>query len=423
MQALSLQAPIYRASYWALMVVAVLSPMVSLVSGPSLAVFFVLAALGPVILWGMQKRWGDLLNSPIYKVVLAFFAVALLSALWAIVPAETFSMWCRMGAFFIGSVGLFSFLRDMRSDARNSLLRALAAGLVVALVAANVEIICNGVLTKFIQSFKASPHPFELTDLNRGSSYISIMFWPVFAWLLLGGRRMAALVLLAAMVVTVFRLESQGSSVALVMGLLAFIWVGCTGRFGLKMLMPFVLVAVVAVAVTAKMMDPVSMFKTVPNIPNSASQIRLYIWHYAATRASERPWLGWGFNAARSIPVPESDYVMGGRHPLPLHPHNNVLQMWLELGVLGLVLFAAFLVALMQSISRLPPGRGLTEGGAVVRCQAWVQRFSVNRPMALAFGLMAAYFCIGETGYGIWQNWWVAGGLLAAAFVSVSVKE
>jgi hypothetical protein len=45
-------------------------------------------------------------------------------------------------------------------------------------------------------------------------------------------------------------------------------------------------------------------------------------------------------------------------------------------------------------------------------------------PYAIASftALFANYFVIGQTGYGIWQNWWVGSAILASAFLLLSAS-
>ena len=71
---------------------------------------------------------------------------------------------------------------------------------------------------------------------------------------------------------------------------------------------------------------------------------------------------------------------------MPLHPHNAALQVWLELGAPGAVLFA-LLVALVW--------------GAFVRVE-WPPLFAAAAGATLAIGFVG---CFGT--YGIWQEWWL----------------
>src|SRR6185503_20527219 len=69
--------------------------------------------------------------------------------------------------------------------------------------------------------------------------------------------------------------------------------------------------------------------------------IRLDYWSHAIDWIAMRPLKGWGLDASR---------VFGPG--IKLHPHNAPLQVWLELGVVGAVLAAAFWGVAMASLSQ-----------------------------------------------------------------------
>jgi O-antigen ligase len=87
---------------------------------------------------------------------------------------------------------------------------------------------------------------------------------------------------------------------------------------------------------------------------------------------------------------------------LPLHPHNAVLQVWLELGGVGVLLgFGALAFTL----------------GAAFRAPDLAHR--VSRAV-LAAGA-AAGISVALISFGIWQEWWIASlGLLAAALAGAA---
>ena len=66
---------------------------------------------------------------------------------------------------------------------------------------------------------------------------------------------------------------------------------------------------------------------------------RLQIWAFVVDRANERPLVGWGLDASRRIPGAHIKTSLGEEW-LPRHPHNAILQVWLELGVPGVILLA-----------------------------------------------------------------------------------
>jgi exopolysaccharide production protein ExoQ len=129
-------------------------------------------------------------------------------------------------------------------------------------------------------------------------------------------------------------------------------------------------------------------------IPRSAYH-RLLIWNFTAGRTLERALLGQGFRTARDTSGGQTN-LDSFEQAMPLHPHNGVLQIWLETGVVG-VLFACALAALAL--------RGIRGGGL---------------ENAASLGLFATAFVIICVAYAMWQNWWLASLFYGAAFCIAS---
>ena len=130
---------------------------------------------------------------------------------------------------------------------------------------------------------------------------------------------------------------------------------------------------------------------------------RLFIWDFAAQKSLQRPLLGWGMNASRRIPgggekfIVYDEKVGNGKTKelyhdslLPLHPHNQALQIWLELGGVGAVIVALF------------GGMFLFRLGALKATEA---------PL---FGMLVSYLTFALSSFGAWQNWWIATSFLIA---------
>jgi O-antigen ligase len=168
---------------------------------------------------------------------------------------------------------------------------------------------------------------------------------------------------------------------------------------------PRALGAALAVAIIAMplALGPV-LARGVPSgglVPSAAH--RLLIWDFVATRIAERPLLGWGMEASRAVPGRDArpaaetlgrfglvDPAASRWELLPLHPHNGALQLWLELGLPGALLGAAFALLL---------------GAAAARAA---------RP-AVATAALAAGAVTATLSFGAWQEWWVGAELMAAA--------
>lgn len=67
---------------------------------------------------------------------------------------------------------------------------------------------------------------------------------------------------------------------------------------------------------------------------------RTLIWKQVWTFILQRPWLGWGYDAFWRGTQGEAFRVVAAVHFMVFHAHNGFLEIWLELGALGLAIFA-----------------------------------------------------------------------------------
>ena len=88
---------------------------------------------------------------------------------------------------------------------------------------------------------------------------------------------------------------------------------------------------------------------------------------------------------------------------IPLHPHNSILQIWLELGFLGIILFYFFLFNIINKIYQIK---------------------KINHQHA-AFGLVSLFqiFLIGQFSYGFWQTWWISIIFITILIYSILYKK
>lgn len=116
------------------------------------------------------------------------------------------------------------------------------------------------------------------------------------------------------------------------------------------------------------------------DVPLSWSQ-RMGYWRHAADWIGDHPLRGWGLDASRMF-----------NPGIKLHPHDSALQIWLELGLIGAMAAAVFWVALLSGMSRKSRDLALATSGATA----------------------IAYLTFSAVSFGVWQEWWLAVGALAA---------
>lgn len=110
---------------------------------------------------------------------------------------------------------------------------------------------------------------------------------------------------------------------------------------------------------------------------------RLDIWYAVSYKILGSPIYGYGVEAARFITDWSTDMAYLTRAKFH-HPHNGILQIWLEFGLIGAGLAAAAWALLTRKITRFD---------------------TRHRPAMIAS--FAAFFFVLCITYGLWQSWWV----------------
>jgi O-antigen ligase len=96
-----------------------------------------------------------------------------------------------------------------------------------------------------------------------------------------------------------------------------------------------------------------STFDFVENLPRSQ------IWQANIDMIKERPLFGWGYGNYRQFRDPF--YERYPKVDTTAHAHNNFLQLWVDSGMVGLLAFLYFFLALLrlswQTYRHAPPGQ------------------------------------------------------------------
>jgi len=137
------------------------------------------------------------------------------------------------------------------------------------------------------------------------------------------------------------------------------------------------------------------------------------IWNTTVNHINDKPILGHGLDTSRNMYSKNdrviSDVLMKGTgeekkiyaEPIPLHPHNAILQIWLELGLVGAILLTLLLVGLLNLVKKVTQNH-------------W--------EAAACYGVFTTGLTISSLSYGIWQSWWLAGLMLSALFTATTIQ-
>ena len=135
---------------------------------------------------------------------------------------------------------------------------------------------------------------------------------------------------------------------------------------------------------------------------------RLLVWEYVANEIYKKPLLGYGTGTSRLIGqniilnVPNTNQEIKGG--IPLHPHNNFLEIWLELGLLGIIIINILWMKIIKY-------------GIQMRQDSYIIGTGVCSSIV-------TIFIISNLSFGVFQAWWMSSiDLIFLIILQFSKKE
>lgn len=406
----------YMAGGRILSMAAFLALPLSLFASKGMALLFGLAGLSCLIANLMHRKERLIIPgwSKLFAASLSIYAG--ISSIWSMTPGVSFRQAMVLGlVLFIGLL-LVSTARRLEGASKHIFETGLIAGGVLGLAIVGIAVFFHGPLYSLI--LKVIGHPpedaaFLLRTLNHGAAIAAIFMLP---WVLVIRRRYGTVWAVISLFIGGGLLafcEADSNKVALMCGLMAAFVVFLGGKTALKgFFILFIIGVLSAPWIITQLPDPLQPINRAAELPQSA-QHRLLIWHTATGLILKRPLLGSGFDTARAFYGANQKVVshFGGDktnpkwsnlfEPIPLHPHNGILQVWLELGLVGALLFAGSLFLLMQRFCTIN------------------DRFE----RSMVFGSFVAGLTIFLVSYGAWQGWWLGSIWLMVTFAVASLAD
>jgi exopolysaccharide production protein ExoQ len=340
----------------------------------------------------------------------------LVSSLWSLNADAALSLGLRLTAVFAAGIALVRWVRVLPLAQLGPCLAATALGFTAASVMILVDLrLFQGVIARHLHAPHGARYDVALF-YGRGATIQSIVLVPLLLGLWRSGARRLAILQAALGVLAVLATSSLSAKLALAAAVLA-------GAVVLLVpLMRFAVPALLALGAAALPFilpfspDPLTVC-WLSNHKASALH-RLYIWNFAAERIADRPIAGWGLDAARRVPGGDFPLVIRGcdaeQRPtrqlwvdstlMPLHPHNAILQVWLELGGVGAILgFGAVLRVLARAF--------------------YLPRWRSRGAQAGFTGACCGGLAVALVSFGIWQEWFLAALFIAAAISVLAARQ
>jgi exopolysaccharide production protein ExoQ len=301
------------------------------------------------------------------------------SALWSVDPVRSLIVAARLAGLLVIGLALTAAADRIREPRRLSLL--LLVGLVLGVLMAAADLVTQGAV-----GAPFTDRAYQAAGLNRASVSFAILLLPASAVLLCRGHTVFALILASITAVVICVLAGTAAKGALLAALPAGV-----ALYALRARLARVAaVASVVIAVTAPLtfgkLAQLSVFSEAADAVKFSAGHRLYIWSFARDRIAEHALTGWGLDASRAMPG-GGDPIRPGQTWMPLHPHNAPLQLWLELGVPGAVVFALLVALTWLALAEVD----------------WPRPFAAAAGASLTAALVASF-----ASYGVWEEWWLS---------------
>ena len=253
-------------------------------------------------------------------------------------------------------------------------------------------------IQRFINSVMNN-HPIAysipLVKLNQGVAVLTILLWPLGAFLWHSVPRFIAVILIGGIGLYIILMPNQSATLALLAGggiaMIGLISLRCAHVLcGIIWVCGFMLSPVIGPLLTYLQWD------RVPWLMFSARH-RIEVWNFVTHKWLEKIWFGWGVKSSAVLPTEQvSDFVASTDGMVPSHPHNAYLEILLETGLMG-----AGILCLL--------------GGILI--------FNIKRVRGPLLPTLAVCLTIVATSYGIWQAWWQAAFLLVCCVCTLWYKN
>ncbi|MBL0941635.1 MAG: O-antigen ligase family protein [Alphaproteobacteria bacterium] len=348
-----------------------------------------------------NKAEFQLIWTPVSKAFFLLGVWACLTCLWS--PDRTLSLITSLRFGLISFVGC-TILQFVQSFKRNSL-DFLQEWLLISF-SISLSIIGLALFSKYLLHLEFLTLLFNSRALDHATSLLALIIWPVMYSMIEKNKHFLAVLLLVGSSLAILYQKNHTAAIATLLSLI--VWGGSflsplrwTRMLKIMILMFMAIAPLLPKTVLA---PEIIHLSTKEWQVKSSLTHRLYIWSLMSHRIEDHPFRGSGMEANRSHYnhisrtkkgqldelnfanfVPHSTFtaeVTGAA----LHPHNATLQVWMELGIPGIVLAMIIVWFLLREIENIKQQRG--------------QR------MALATFVSA--LTISHSSYGLWQTWWMA---------------
>ncbi len=341
--------------------------------------------------------------TPIERILILW---AMLTCFWSISHIDSIIISSQL-IFTIIMAHIIVSNSHIIAEQSKKLLRGIIFGIAAAVVIFTIEANTDGDLYRLVRGLfqpNSNGH-FEYSWLDRGCSVLSVATWAPIYLLVKSGRPAKASMLYLGIFILLLLSDSTASFVGFTLAGIAYLALYFSPKIMAFLLALSVVTYIIVMPIFSIKQDPYAITSEYKKIPISYAH-RLFIWKFTADKSMDDPIIGHGIGTSKFVPVLETDIVQYLHYhlsPLPRHPHNNILQIWLEMGVVGLAIAGAYIWNILSRFRNI----GLQD----YNFGASIHAVFIN------------YFFIGMVSFNIWQSWWLMVALFVVLLMNIVWKS
>jgi O-antigen ligase len=359
------------------------------------------------------------LKEPLGKWALAFILWCFASSFWSDDSLRSFVNVSRYGLLALIGFYLYTTITTLNDEKKEIFFKAFSRGYIFYCIFFFVEIYVFP-LGSFL--YTDSSH-FGSTLFIKGIVNLGLLFWPFLfftsqRYLKIKFSKILFLTTAIAMIIFL-RASPDAARVGILVGVFGAWIVYHKPKIIYIFSTIFVLFSISSPWLFKSHVSPTALGESFHCLPTSY-QHRLFIWNEMSKKALEHPIIGHGFDYATTLskgPIMclKKIYFSWSLNPLsfsfsPLkdlgceyifssHPHSGIVQLWIELGLVGIILVLGIFWSVVVKLVQIQN----------------------PRERAAYFGLLLFYQVIALTSAGFWQKW--VGATIILALLSMHVVK
>ncbi len=387
-----------RVQFYLLMMAGFFGATIASFAPILLAPFGLILALQPASHFIKHPRMSLFYRTGVRETLLLVLSYLLLSLAWGMEAKTAFLAWLALFAVFVGGCLLFESVRQFNHRQKQALADAFISGIAIAVILVGVNFFIGKAL-EF--QLLASAVPMSGV-LEYGSYYLSLIIWPCLAYFLMKGRTAMALVLALTLAMILMKMDHSPAIIALIVGSVFMALSFYFPRLSVAIFVVAWTALIVAIPLYSVQMDADKVIETHQESVSPEIEKRLHVWELSATHALAQDPNGSGFNSAGNVKLGKKETLPfdDQLRTLPL-PANSIIQLWLELGLIGL--FGVWLLVLVVFLSfrNMVSSSSFCKMAATAQCAAMLvlplcfeNIWNVPFLVIAVFSLLGLHICV-----------------------------